>query len=309
MYLKYIRAIGFLYLRYSCDPALLFSWFQPYLFDEEPIQIKAGKKTFGGAASNNSTDSTIGEFARKLLSSKDYYGTLLPRLPLLIERDIQVKLLEAEKVQKRAETHFRDKRTMNQFQRLGSEVYATYEDEENPLAWYKAVVDRVIHRGDDGVAYKYPRFIVTFTEYGNTETVNLGEMDMPDGKFHKEDIRADSRGYDDNRHAGAQQDLYEEVRRRERESVTSSRKGGYSSRPPTAKQSLSAANYRKSSSSERRRSASPPHRSKRSPSELEVGAKTGGDRKQSPPPTSRKRTAEELAAIQEKKRKLMAKYG
>ena len=39
----YIRCIGFLYLRYAADPSTLWSWFEPYLHDEEPVQIRQGK--------------------------------------------------------------------------------------------------------------------------------------------------------------------------------------------------------------------------------------------------------------------------
>jgi pre-mRNA-splicing factor 38B len=83
----YIRATGFLYLRYTCEPERLFKWFQPYLYDEEPIQVTAGKK---GASRNQCQAETIGTFVRSLLSStkRDYYGTMLPRLRQLMKMRI-----------------------------------------------------------------------------------------------------------------------------------------------------------------------------------------------------------------------------
>jgi hypothetical protein len=36
---------------------------------------------------------TIGEFTEKLLAEKSYFNTVLPRIPVLIEREIQKKLL------------------------------------------------------------------------------------------------------------------------------------------------------------------------------------------------------------------------
>lgn len=68
---------------------------------------------------------------------------------------------------------------MEYFQRLGSKVQALYGDEANPVTWYDAVVDRVLLKDDNGVEFYRPKFVVTFTEYGNTETVTIGEMDMP----------------------------------------------------------------------------------------------------------------------------------
>lgn len=309
----YIRAIGFLYLRYTCDPPQLFKWFEPYLFDDEPIQVRASKKAVnrgGSRGGEHDTDNTIGTFVRSLLSStsREYCGTMLPRLPIQIERDIQVSILQAEKIQKRAETHFRNKKTMETFQKLGSSVMATYEDEENPLTWYRAEVDRVVLRGEDGQLLKHPKFVVTFTEYGNTETVTLGEMDLPEGQFYKEDQargRSEDRGHDDRR-GGRSDDLYDEVRKRERDTVTASGRDYYS-RPPTTKKSLAAPSGR----------APPPDRSRRpgrspSPPRAERRRVNQGEREddkvqQKSPP--RKRTPEEVAAVQAKKRKLMAKYG
>lgn len=38
----YIRAMGFMYVRYMMDPATFWDWFEPYLSDEEEIDVKAG---------------------------------------------------------------------------------------------------------------------------------------------------------------------------------------------------------------------------------------------------------------------------
>uniref|UniRef100_M4BIY1 Pre-mRNA-splicing factor 38 n=1 Tax=Hyaloperonospora arabidopsidis (strain Emoy2) TaxID=559515 RepID=M4BIY1_HYAAE len=38
---SYIRVIGFLYLRYTCDPEKLWTWFEPYLEDVEEFNASA----------------------------------------------------------------------------------------------------------------------------------------------------------------------------------------------------------------------------------------------------------------------------
>jgi pre-mRNA-splicing factor 38B len=83
----YIRCIGFLYLRYVADPNTLLSWCKPFLFDEEPVQVVAAHKS----QSKNPTDksSTVGSFVRSILLHMDYYGTLLPRLPIHVEKNIK----------------------------------------------------------------------------------------------------------------------------------------------------------------------------------------------------------------------------
>lgn len=41
---SHIRALGFLYLRYVCKPADLWEWYEPYLDDEEELQVEGGAK-------------------------------------------------------------------------------------------------------------------------------------------------------------------------------------------------------------------------------------------------------------------------
>ncbi|OBZ89862.1 hypothetical protein A0J61_02098 [Choanephora cucurbitarum] len=79
----YIRAIGFLYLRYVCAPAQLWDWFQYYLEDDEVVQISSGQ---------NPTKITIGKLCRMLITEPKFQGTMLPRIPVPIARDLEKKL-------------------------------------------------------------------------------------------------------------------------------------------------------------------------------------------------------------------------
>lgn len=383
----YIRCIGFLYLRYASEPAKIWDWFEPYLYDEEPVQVEAQSKSHR----NNKPESTVGDYVRSLLTEMEYYGTLLPRLPVAIERDLKVKLLQAEQIEKRAKLHFRDTTKMGYLQRIGNPIRALYGDEENPTTWYDGVIDRVIWRDDStGLQLSRPKFMVTFPEYGNTEVVSLGEVDLPTNSMNKRsDIKNDrlrggpinkrkrdhkvhdhgrgrennnrrhfdrqhddyprdnrydnrrgnqSRGYsgsrrDSDRHprnnsrnerrscsrdrddfegVANENDLMEEVRRREREKTAAKGKA-YAARPATFKKSISVRDG--GDESRRKRSASPDcgyHAAKKGPSSH--GNEPKNDEIQdhqnfssAHPP--RKKTAEELAAAAEKRRKLAARYG
>mmetsp|Transcript_45804 Transcript_45804/g.67605 ORF Transcript_45804/g.67605 Transcript_45804/m.67605 type:complete len:421 (+) Transcript_45804:213-1475(+) len=168
----YIRTVGFLYLRYACDPNLLWNWFEPYLYDQEPVTIK----------NNGRKDSTIGDYVRMLCEEMNYHGTVLPRLPVGIERDIKVKLLMAEKIEERALQHLTPQdnaRPAVEYFNEGCRVRALYGDEENPITWYDSIIEKVIRRdeetGDELERFKYH---VTFPEYGNSEIVSLGELDL-----------------------------------------------------------------------------------------------------------------------------------
>mmetsp|Transcript_60413 Transcript_60413/g.118907 ORF Transcript_60413/g.118907 Transcript_60413/m.118907 type:complete len:562 (+) Transcript_60413:55-1740(+) len=156
-----VRAIGLLYLRYTCPPTDLFKWYEPYLEDPEVFSPGADK----------SVTTTIGEYCTKLLVDMQYFGTTLPRIPVPIERKMKVFLLLLEEKKKRRRTNQRDKE--RGLFSVGAKVRAIYADEDNEPAWYEAVIDSVDEECTDG-----NKFWVTFPEYGNTEKVDLGDMEL-----------------------------------------------------------------------------------------------------------------------------------
>jgi pre-mRNA-splicing factor 38B len=182
-------------------------------------------------------------------------------------------LLAVEKVAERAAKHFNNQQRMNYFQTLGSEVMGLYGDADNPTTWYRAVVDRVITRDAEGFVLTHPKFVVTFTEYGNTETITLGELDVLDGNWRNEDPPTDH---------SRREDLYDEVRRR---------------------------NHMLSQSSAPRRHQLHDDMPSRKPPPTQASREQKTAEPKFQPPAPKKRSAEEMAAIAEKKRKLAAKYG
>ena len=157
----YVRAMGFLYLRYTCPPKDLWKWYEPYLEDDEEIR----------PSTDTSISMTIGAYCIKLLTEMQYFGTTLPRIPVPIERKIKVMLLLLDEKKKRRKTNQRGK-DMGAFQ-AGVKVRAIYSDEDNEPAWYEAVIDSVSEELEN-------KYWVTFPEYGNTECVDLGDMELLD---------------------------------------------------------------------------------------------------------------------------------
>lgn len=399
----YIRGIGFLYLRYVCDPKTIWTWIEPYLYDGEPITVTAtSSKTqnqSGRGGKNKNNDGTVGGFVRRLFSyERDYYGTMLPRLPIQVERDLQVKLLFAEKIEERSKKHLSNYKTMSHFKTLGSRVMALYGDDENPITWYEGIVDRVIDRDEaTSQELKVPKFVVTFPEYGNTETVTLGEMEMMGSNLDSVNTNSNSanrderrgygghegkrggydrdigrggsrsndrrgysnRGYSDEPRRGYQNaddrrgrdsdnrrgyhdrddpwkrdndnrrgygqndryshssgpalpsndDLYEEVRRRERANVTARGNQSVARRPPSAKASMTVPASYKSSREKSRNNPHPPSDHGYSPNPERGYSQPASSAAETVAAPAPKRSPEEIAAQQEKKRKLMAKYG
>lgn len=78
----YIRALGFMYLRFTQPPADLYDWYEPYLLDEEEIDVKAG----GGQTM------TIGQMIRQWLTKLDWFSTLFPRIPVPIQKQNESRL-------------------------------------------------------------------------------------------------------------------------------------------------------------------------------------------------------------------------
>lgn len=83
----YIRGLGFMYIRYTQPPADLWEWFEPYLDDEEEIDPRSG----GGDIM------TFGQVVRVMLTKLDWYGTLFPRIPVPIQKDIDEKFAERKR--------------------------------------------------------------------------------------------------------------------------------------------------------------------------------------------------------------------
>jgi pre-mRNA-splicing factor 38B len=156
-----VRAIGLLYLRYTCPPAELYKWYEPYLEDTEEFAPGADK----------SVKTTIGEYCVKLLTDMQYFGTTLSRIPVPIERKIKVFLLLLEEKKKRRRANMRDKE--RGLYCVGAKVRAIYSDDTNEPAWYEAVIDSIDEESPDGT-----KFWVTFPEYGNSEKVDLGDMEL-----------------------------------------------------------------------------------------------------------------------------------
>ncbi|XP_043942001.1 pre-mRNA-splicing factor 38B [Protopterus annectens] len=78
----YIRALGFMYIRYTQPPTDLWDWFEPYLDDEEEMDVKAG----GGCVM------TIGEMLRSFLTKLEWFSTLFPRIPVPVQKNIDTLL-------------------------------------------------------------------------------------------------------------------------------------------------------------------------------------------------------------------------
>jgi pre-mRNA-splicing factor 38B len=256
-----VRAIGALYLRYTCNPADLWKWFEPLL--EESV-------VFAPSAEKN-IKMTFGDYLIKILTDMQYYGTTFPRIPVPVERRFKVMLLLLKEKKRRREANLKKIELISQ----GTKIKAIYSDEVNEPAWYEAVIDSF----EDETKLKV---WVTFPEYGNTECVDLGDIELGSSSSDKannskfpdtsRDVkRSRSRSRSRNRRDRSKsrskdpsESLLAKVLEDER-AVASSTGRNYGSRPVSYKESLSLradrfTSRRRSRTPERRNDISQPYR-------------------------------------------------
>mmetsp|Transcript_5054 Transcript_5054/g.5734 ORF Transcript_5054/g.5734 Transcript_5054/m.5734 type:complete len:485 (+) Transcript_5054:351-1805(+) len=217
----YIRALGFLYLRYTCPPDQLWDWIEPFIKDEELFKPQTG----------SSQKVTIGNWLQGLLENQKYYRTLLPRIPKKIELDIQVKVLKqvSPGVVARVETQVKSYGKSFHI-RSGSIVRARYSEDGK---WYDArVEEQGSQPGHWWVTY------LPEEKYGNQEEVsekNIKQANETSNRYNSHD-----------------EELRKQILNKQRNNATTSNKRNVSKSISTFKNSISVP------FSKRRRPDSPP---------------------------------------------------
>ena len=122
----YVRCVGFLYVRYCCDPEYLWDWVSKYLLDDEELHPSADPKVV----------TTIGEYVEGLLTEMNYYQTRFPRIPVMIDRSLRAKIMLMREKRERKRINIEN---IHFFQR-GVRVKAlSTQDNE----WHIGVLERV----------------------------------------------------------------------------------------------------------------------------------------------------------------------
>lgn len=134
----YVRCAGLLYLRFICNPEELYSRFRYLLTDTQSFCPTPG------------TDSTIGEYAEKLLTDQNYYGLQFPRIPVLLQREITKQCLLLEQRRERSE------RNRSVEIEKDSKIGVFMEDGSIKTGIFKHRDDKKVHVQIDGKDYHVP---------------------------------------------------------------------------------------------------------------------------------------------------------
>jgi len=170
----YIRAIGFLFLRFAIPQNLLIEWFSPH--------FNTCDQQFEG--------SPFDSFLEDLLQVPKFMGAVLfPRIPRPLELQVKDLILQAKEDRKRLE---RNRDQVDRFE-PGVLVDAKFSQDSK---WYPAVIREIANGGF---------FLVRFTEYGNDELVPLAKLKLIDEGRFKSRSRSRSKdgfkgSYRDSRH-------------------------------------------------------------------------------------------------------------
>lgn len=108
----YIRALGFMYIRYTQPPADLYSWYNEYLEDEEELDVKAG----GGQVMK------MGDILKQFLTKLEWFSTLFPRIPVPIQKDLEHRLAERFPQQSANARNAKPPITLNNHGKYGNSV-------------------------------------------------------------------------------------------------------------------------------------------------------------------------------------------
>mmetsp|Transcript_13741 Transcript_13741/g.39594 ORF Transcript_13741/g.39594 Transcript_13741/m.39594 type:complete len:704 (+) Transcript_13741:69-2180(+) len=148
----YIRACGFLYLRYILDPQKLWKWYEPYFLDDEEFAP--------GTDKNKKME--MGQFVESLIT-EDKYGshssTVLPRLPVKIKTQYGAQLIAMDEHRKRKKSNK---------QRIEEFVPGTKVDACSNGDWLEGAVVRVIDKNAGRLS------CLVALEDGSEETIDLG---------------------------------------------------------------------------------------------------------------------------------------
>ncbi|KAH8068700.1 hypothetical protein JL721_6562 [Aureococcus anophagefferens] len=183
----YIRALGALYVRYGCAPERTWHWLGHYADDLEE---------FAPGLNPNQT-TTFGAYCVKLMTDLQYFSTMLPRIPVAIERRLKVELvLHGEMVAARNAPRVGTKAL-----EPGATVRAIYRDEERDPAWYDAEVVSCVEPYEGAPEGMLPSYVVTFGDAvvpgGARETVKLGQLDFAAAPAEQDGKRRDRREHRD----------------------------------------------------------------------------------------------------------------
>mmetsp|Transcript_20907 Transcript_20907/g.33720 ORF Transcript_20907/g.33720 Transcript_20907/m.33720 type:complete len:427 (-) Transcript_20907:241-1521(-) len=160
----FVRALGFLFLRFAAPADQLLEWFEPYFFDMEQFRpLEESSKPW-----------TLGAWIESLLEESKFGGVILPRFPYKIEQSLRSRIDLLREERKRFDRNFTRKERFV----AGTKVEALYSEDGK---WYAAEVV--------GPAEGEGYIIVHFTAYEDQGVVSLGAVRLLDDPVYSAPVK------------------------------------------------------------------------------------------------------------------------
>jgi hypothetical protein len=185
-YKFHTRCLGLLYLRYASPPKQLWNWMEPL------IQNIYSADDYGDCSERNNDndddDYKLGRFAEMLLCDMSYFGTTLPRIPVLIDRSHRLRLLLLHDRKMRTAINM-TRAPPNSHTCAARRVKALFqEDEETTPAWCDAILqeplskakseNEVKNESDEDGDTDTDTYRVIFTGYEDDGIFNISISDV-----------------------------------------------------------------------------------------------------------------------------------
>mmetsp|Transcript_55209 Transcript_55209/g.162313 ORF Transcript_55209/g.162313 Transcript_55209/m.162313 type:complete len:595 (-) Transcript_55209:113-1897(-) len=211
----YIRAAGFLYVRYGLPHDQLLSWLGEYVLDDEEFK----------PSPDSEWKTTIGEYVEGLIAQDKYYVTPMPRLPMATKRHVEERLAPLGQNRKRMQAN---KAIMDTFREPSVKVEASIGGE-----WLKGSIIEL-----DEETPSRPKCRIRLDD-GSEEYVQLGKVILVDrssvrggregrGRERSRSPNRTSWSFDKGR---SDKELLDEMRSKEREKAVCSSGKDYARKP------------------------------------------------------------------------------
>jgi len=176
----YVRITGILFLRFYSEPEYLFDYLKKYLKE---------KKEYFFPTVDKKVKINLKEYVILLFKELNHYGTILPRIPIKIEREIKMKIILFEEEEKRIENNLNNIRKFN----IGMEINVYFNDGKSERGILKEFDKNKI--GSIKVEVKGKEMIVGI---GNIELIEYSYFEKKFRKFDNDSDEEKKYKKDDN---------------------------------------------------------------------------------------------------------------
>lgn len=164
----YVKITGIIYLRYMAEPKYLWEYLLPFLNDKTEFYPQVNHKKI----------ITVENYVISLFKNDNHYGTRLPRIPVNIEREIQLKLIYHSNKKERELTNMKLKNDI----KIGSKViYFTESKNDYETGIITEIINPVFDKETSN-----SKFTIKLDTGAIANDCDLGDFELVEKKFDRD---------------------------------------------------------------------------------------------------------------------------